>query len=158
MTSAEGDRRRLLLVEQVLRLPEARLTEVEEFLKSLSPSGPVADGPPSRMPASCDWPHAPLHRLSEQGTYLVTAGTYQKEHHFRGPERLDYLEAKLLALANEAGWQLEAWAVFSNHYHFVAHARPDCEQLADWLAELHRQAATHVNLLDQAPGRQVWYN
>jgi hypothetical protein len=33
-----------------------------------------------RMP----WPHAPLHRLSESGTYFVTVGAYHKEHHFRG--------------------------------------------------------------------------
>ena len=30
--------------------------------------------------------------------------------------------------AAESGWQLEAWAVFSNHYHFVA--RPALENLA----------------------------
>ena len=25
-------------------------------------------------------------------------------------------------VAHEFGWQLEAWAVFSNHYHFVGHS------------------------------------
>ena len=34
------------------------------------------------------WPHAPLHQLSQRGTYFVTVGTYRKQHHFRGAARL----------------------------------------------------------------------
>lgn len=26
-----------------------------------------------------DWPHAPVHKLKEKGTYMVTAGTYKKQ-------------------------------------------------------------------------------
>jgi hypothetical protein len=50
-----------------------------------------------------DWPHAPLHRLSEHGTFIVTASTLYKEHFFRGQDRLTLLEGKLLALANSGG-------------------------------------------------------
>ena len=82
-----------------------------------------------KPPHSKDWPHAPIHRLGENGTYIVTAGTYRKEHFFRGRERLDYLEANLLRISKEFGWQLEAWAVFSNHYHFVAQGMPDAKSL-----------------------------
>ena len=84
------------------------------------------EGEPSH---SKDWPHAPIHRLSEHGTYIVTAGTYQKKHFFRGQQRLDLLETNLLRIATQFGWQVEAWAVFSNHYHFVAHATPDAKAL-----------------------------
>lgn len=28
------------------------------------------------------WPHAPIHKLTEQGAYIVTAATYQKIHLF----------------------------------------------------------------------------
>jgi hypothetical protein len=55
-----------------------------------------------------DWPHAPLHRLDEQGTYIVTAGTLHKEHYFRNPARLSMLHDRLLALAEEYGWLLQA--------------------------------------------------
>ena len=34
-----------------------------------------------------DWPHAPVHRLDQAGTYMVTAGTYLKKHHLRNAER-----------------------------------------------------------------------
>jgi putative transposase len=68
------------------------------------------------------WPHAPVHRLSQCGTYFVTASTYNKQHLFRGGERLGVLERGLLRVMKDFGWQIEAWAVFSNHYHFVAHS------------------------------------
>ena len=53
---------------------------------------------------------------------MVTAGTYLKEPFFNGDEWLTLLERQLLALAKIYAWHLEAWAVFSNHYHFIAHS------------------------------------
>jgi putative transposase len=53
-------------------------------------------------------PHAPLHQLSERGTYFVTASTYLKAHHFRGRDRVVVLHRGLLTVAREFGWQLEA--------------------------------------------------
>ena len=109
-------------------------------------------------PAHHDWPHAPLHRLSEHGTYIVTAGTYQKEHFFRGPERLERLTSDLLRLCAESGWQLEAWAVFSNHYHFVARDNPGARDLREVIKLLHGSTSRWVNQLDDAEGRTVWHN
>jgi len=105
------------------------------------------------------WPHAPLHELSANGAYLVTAGTYKKTHHFRTRERLDVVHRGLLSVAQEFGWHLEAWAVFSNHYHFVGHS-PDegADNLARMLGLLHEKTAKWVNKLDNAAGREVWHN
>ena len=104
------------------------------------------------------WPHAPSHRLTENGTYFVTAGTYQKAHCFSGAQRLEVLQRGLLAVADAFGWRLEAWAVFSNHYHFVAHSPTDATTLSLMLAELHEKTAKWVNKLDSVPGRKVWFN
>jgi putative transposase len=107
------------------------------------------------------WSHAPLHRLSEQGTYFVTVGTYLRQHHFRGRERLMVLHRGLLTVCREFGWALEAWAVFSNHYHFVAHSPFDqasAENLPAMLGKLHGKTAGWVNRLDKAVGRKVWHN
>jgi len=107
------------------------------------------------------WPHAPTHQLSIAGTYLVTAATYLKAHHFRGAERLRVLQRGLLKLAREFGWQLEAWAVFSNHYHFVGHSpigQETAGSLSRMLGRLHAKSAGWINRLDGAPGRQVWHN
>jgi putative transposase len=107
------------------------------------------------------WPHAPTHHLGRNGTFFVTASTYQKEHFFRRAERLDVLERGLLKVHEQFSWRLEAWAVFSNHYHFVAHS-PDGETSAESLAEmlrvLHVKTAGWINRLDGAEGRQVWFN
>jgi putative transposase len=107
------------------------------------------------------WPHAPVHRLAERGTYFVTAGTYLKAHHFRGADRLAVLHRGLLKVAGDFGWQLEAWAVFSNHYHFVAHSpaeASDARSLRQMLGVLHVKTAGWVNRLDKTPTRQVWHS
>lgn len=104
------------------------------------------------------WPHAPPHHLSEAGAYMVTAGTYQRAHHFRAPERLDVLERGLLTVARDHGWNSEAWAVFSNHYHFVAQSAAEPENLSAMLSTLHRKTALWINKLDATPNRKVWFN
>jgi putative transposase len=109
-------------------------------------------------PHSKDWPHAPVHRLSETGVYMVTAGTYRKEHFFRSDDRLDLLESALLRLAKEHGWQLEAWAVFGNHYHLVGRSPVNAYSLKPFLTHLHADTAREVNKLDDMPSRKVWHN
>jgi len=107
------------------------------------------------------WPHAPLHQLSTRGTYFVTASTYLKAHHFRGKQRLSVLDRGLLTVAWDFNWQLDAWAVCSNHYHFIAHSpanAPDASNLGDMLSVLHVKTAGWINKVDQAPARQVWFN
>lgn len=107
------------------------------------------------------WPHAPAHQLGLGGTFFVTAGTYLKAHHFRGRERLRVLHRGLLTVACDFKWHLEAWAVFSNHYHFVGHSpeeAADAANLSDMLSVLHVKTANWINKLDQCPGRRVWFN
>jgi len=103
------------------------------------------------------WPHSPVHRLSSGGSYFVTASTYHKAHYFRGTDRLRVLHRGLLTVARQYQWRLEAWAVFSNHYHFVAHSPPDmpnASNLSDMLSVLHVKMAGWIN----TPGRRVWFN
>ena len=108
--------------------------------------------------AQNEWPHAPLHRLGEHGVYMVTAATLYKKHLYSGAERLTLLENELLSLAKKYHWHLEAWAVFSNHYHFVARSEDESESLRRLLTHLHANAARELNRLDEAAGRAVWYN
>jgi putative transposase len=104
------------------------------------------------------WPHAPLHRLDEAGVYIVTAGTYQKEHLFSDGPRLRMLHAALLTIADKHGVRLEAWAVFPNHYHFVAPSGREPGSIRALINELHSRTARGLNRYDAAPGRQVWHN
>jgi len=104
-----------------------------------------------------DWPHAPVHRLGEAGTYMVTAATCEKEHFFAGRERLRLLHDTLLRLSGELGWRLQAWAVFSNHYHFVAMTTGTSSLLGNLVRRLHGATAVALNRLDGVHGRKVWF-
>jgi len=104
-----------------------------------------------------DWPHSPTHRLEGAGAYMVTAGAYQKKPLFRSPQRLHFLCASLLELAPRYGWNLEAWAVFPNHYHFVATTREQPARLPQFLGHLHTLTAKEINRQDRTPGRKVWF-
>lgn len=58
----------------------------------------------------------------------------------------------------ECRWRLEAWAVFSNHYHFVAHAEPEALSLETVIKRLHGRTAVELNEFDGAHERPVWHN
>jgi len=107
-----------------------------------------------------DWPHAPPHRLGSIHPYLITASTYRKRHHFTTKQRLDVLERGILKLTAERGWLIEAWAIFSNHYHLIARppAEEDGTSLRRVISKLHEKTAKWLNRLDDAPGRKVWHN
>ncbi len=105
-----------------------------------------------------DWPHAPLHRLDSQGVYMVTAATLYKEHFFTTVHQLDLLENELLSLAKQYKWRLEAWAVFSNHYHFIGRSNDGAPNLKEFLSHLHSVTARQLNHLNRSAGRAVWYN
>lgn len=90
---------------------------------------------------------------------MVTAGTFGKEHHFRGDDRLNYLHDLLLQTATEFQWKMEAWAVFPNHYHFIAEAPAEgSDSLRTMLRKIHSVSAKWVNQKDFTQGRKVWHN
>lgn len=108
---------------------------------------------------SDSWPHAPPHWLNKGGNYFVTASTYHRKPIFTRPELLDAVTGLLIETADDFNWTLRAWAVFSNHYHFLAVSpKDDGESLRDWLREFHRRAAIRVNQLDGVDGRRIWMN
>jgi putative transposase len=104
------------------------------------------------------WPHAPVHRLDDAGVYIVTAGTYGKQHLFSSGPRLRMLHAALLTIADQHATRLEAWVVFPNHYHFVAVTDPEPGSLRSLIRELHSRTAISLNRYDSAPARKVWHN
>ena len=105
-----------------------------------------------------DWPHVPVHRLTDAGAYIVTAGTFGKVHYFAGDHRLGLLHDALLSLARKYDWTLQAWAVFSNHYHYVGLSPDDPSSLARLVQHLHSETARTINQLDGASSRRVWFS
>jgi len=111
----------------------------------------------TRTSTMSDWPHAPIHRLTEAGAYMVTGGTYGKAHHLNSPARLDFVRDTLFAAVEEFGWRLQAWAILSNHYHFVADSPEDPSALRTLVSKFHTLTARQMNRFDDARGRRVWY-
>jgi putative transposase len=112
----------------------------------------------STKPPPKDWPHAPVHRLSENAVYFVTSGTLYKHRLFDTAVKLDLMERMLLSMSKRYGWQLEAWAVMANHYHFVARGNQQSTNLGEFLHQLHYDSARDLNEMEGMPGRRVWYN
>jgi putative transposase len=108
-----------------------------------------------------DWHHAPVHRVDGRGAYMVTAATLHKAMRFDSPERLTRFTALLFDLADHLGWQLQAWAVLGNHYHWIG-LSPEGEKgahsLKTLVAQAHERTAKSLNQEDGTPGRQVWHN
>ena len=150
---------RIRLIEQMCRMAEADLPRVEAFLRTLGNASSVEMEPPSKSASvpHRDWPHAPIHRLSEHGTFLITAATNNKEHFFRDEASLTFLETELLRLAKQYEVLLEAWAVFSNHYHFIAHVLGGENRIGSLVSQLHSNTATEINGRDGAIERAVWF-
>ena len=110
-----------------------------------------------------EWPHAPPHRLKLGGVYFLTARAADRRHLLASPEMRDWFQESLTALAADFGWRLEAWAILSNHYHFVGHSPPEHPEAAETLRKLvqklHSLTTKELNKSDGIPGRtRLWQN
>ena len=103
------------------------------------------------------WPHAPSRAVREAGNWIITGATYQKLHLFQAPEDLGMLHDAILAAAEETGWKLEAWAVFSNHYHLVGTSPNKEDAPAELTAKIHRSTGAELNRRHDDLGRPVWF-
>ena len=110
------------------------------------------------MSGNKDWPHAPVHRLGSDGIYMITGATLHKQLLFSTAAKLTLLENEILTLAKKSCWQLEAWAVFMNHYHLIARGKADAKRLDAYLNHIHSNTARDLNRLDHLAGRPIWYN
>ena len=77
------------------------------------------------------WPHAPIHRLADAGAYIVTASTLHHQHLLPNALHLETMQHSLFTLADEYAWDLQAWAIFSSHYHIVVASRANSGPLAE---------------------------
>ena len=88
---------------------------------------------------------------------MVTAGTYLKLPHLNSAERLDLFLQSLFDCSAEFRWDLRAWAILANHYHFVAVSPTEANTLRKFLGKLHMQTAKQLNTWDNTLGRRVWF-
>ena len=105
-----------------------------------------------------EYQHTPSHLFRPQAIYMVTGATYRKRSFLNTDEKLAHFLRILLERSSIAGWELEAWAIFPNHYHFVAKAPKNPVNLSSMLRAIHSISGKYINFLDNTPGRRVWYN
>jgi putative transposase len=103
------------------------------------------------------WPHAPLHWLYAPGIYIVTGATLHKENYFTEPRKLDLVQSKLLETAQRYEWNLEAWSILTNHYHFIARSPGDANTLRGLIRDFHSGVSREINRMDGVAGRKVLY-
>ena len=92
---------------------------------------------------------------------MVTAATYHHERFFHTALDLDHLTSTLLHNLAETQWTVRAWAVFPNHYHFLAQSplqETGARSLPRLISKTHMQAAKAINQRHNSPGRKVWHN
>jgi putative transposase len=88
---------------------------------------------------------------------MVTASTLHKWRFFHDDDRLSLLQGILFDSLKRSGWQIQAWSVFSNHYHFIAKAPEGESSLKEVIQRIHSLTAREVNRLDNASGRRIWF-
>lgn len=93
---------------------------------------------------------------------MITARTTKAAHLLSDDKMKDWFQQTLLGIADEFGWKMEAWAVLSNHYHFIAHigkGEKNAESLTSGIRKLHSLTTKELNQKDGTPGRtRLWQN
>lgn len=102
--------------------------------------------------------HAPPHYFVPNAIYMVTGAIVDKEHLLHENRRKELFLLTLFERAKLLNWNMEAWAVLNNHYHFIAQSPDDATSLTKLIQQVHSISAIQVNRWDNAPGRQVWQN
>jgi REP element-mobilizing transposase RayT len=66
--------------------------------------------------------HNPPHYFVPNAMYIVTGTVLHHQHLLYDDKRKLIVLGILLERASHWKWELEAWAILENHYHFIARA------------------------------------
>lgn len=99
----------------------------------------------------------PPHLYLDNIPYFITASTLEKEKLFDSDKKKEILKEILKVTIRKYNIKLHAWVILSNHYHILIEIHRG-EHLYRFIKSLHGKSAIELNKLDNAIGRQVWYN
>ena len=68
------------------------------------------------------YPHNPPHYFVPNAMYMVTGAILHNQHLLIENRRKELVLHTLLECAALLGWNLQAWSILNNHYHFIAEA------------------------------------
>jgi putative transposase len=104
------------------------------------------------------YPHNPPHYFVPNAIYMVTGAILIKQHLLLDDRKKEFILETLIDRSHLLGWDLEAWAILNNHYHFISKAPENADTLSKLVRQMHSLTAIELNRMDNTPGRQVWYN
>jgi putative transposase len=103
-------------------------------------------------------PHNPPHLFTSCAIYMITGGTLSSRLLLDSDAKKAHFCETLFQRAAILEWNIEAWAVLGNHYHFVAQAPEEAATLKLLIQAVHSLTARYINQQDGIRGRRVWYN
>jgi len=103
-------------------------------------------------------PNNPPHYFVSNAIYIVTGSVLYNRHLLTDDKHKSLVYEVLFERAAHWGWELEAWAILKNHYHFIARAPENALSLEKLIRQFHSKTAVELNKLDKTVGRKVWYN
>lgn len=89
---------------------------------------------------------------------MVTGAILHNQNLLIENKRKEFFLQTLFERAIPLGWDMEAWAVLNNHYHFIGQAPEDATTLEKLIRQVHSITAIEFNRRDGTTGRQVWHN
>jgi putative transposase len=89
---------------------------------------------------------------------MVTAAILHNQPLLNEDRKKQLVLETLLDRSILLGWELEAWAILNNHYHFIGKAPDNANILSKLTRQVHSITAIQLNKWDGTLGRQVWFN
>lgn len=104
------------------------------------------------------YPHNPPHYFVSNAMYMVTGAILYHRPLLDENKRKELVLHTLFERAKLLNWNLQAWAILHNHYHFIGRAPENARTLKTLIRQLHSITAIEINRWDNTSGRKVWFN
>lgn len=104
----------------------------------------------------------PAHELphfsdGQTGIFFVTGTNFEHANIIgQSEKRMDDFSQRILSIIDDANFQLHAYCVMPNHYHFLAEGH-DSKILRRAMGKLHGRTSRWWNVEDGKLGRKVWF-
>lgn len=100
----------------------------------------------------------PPHYFVPNAMYMVTGAILHNQHFLNEDKKRQFLLETLFDRSKLLGWEIQAWAILNNHYHFIGKAPENASTLSKLTRQIHSITAVQFNQWDKTFGRQVWFN
>jgi putative transposase len=108
------------------------------------------------MPSAKRKEFHPPHIYKDNSCYFLTASILRHQPFLNTDPKRAIVRDVLKDAVHLYGIRLYAWVILANHYHLLLETS-EVAPIYKFIKRLHGDSAIQLNKLDNAPGRQVWY-